>query len=105
MIRSTSMIRSCVAAAATLVFLAPGTGFAQNATERSVDQFTCKQVMLEPAGVREATIAFMHGYLLGKSNSVTFDIEKLLKQTDSFIDSCLDNPSAKAIDILTKAGG
>lgn len=105
MIRSTPIIRSCVAAAGALAFLAPCAGFAQSASERSLDQFTCKQIMLEPPAVREATVAFMHGYLLGKSNSVKFNVEKLLKHTDNFIDSCLDNPGAKAIDILTKTGG
>ncbi|MGD9837920.1 MAG: HdeA/HdeB family chaperone [Afipia sp.] len=105
MIRSTSIIRSCVAAAGALAFLAPSTGFAQSASDRSVDQFTCKQIMREPPAVREASVAFMHGYLLGKSNSVKFNVEKLLKHTDSFIDSCLDNPGAKAIDIMMKTGG
>lgn len=105
MIRSTSIIRSCVAAAGALACLAPNTGFAQSASDRSLDQFTCKQIMREPPAVREATVAFMHGYLLGKSNSVKFNVEKLLKHTDNFIDSCLDNPGAKAIDILTKTGG
>jgi hypothetical protein len=105
MIRSTSIIRSCVAAAGALAFLAPSAGLAQSASERSLDQFTCKQIMREPPAVREATVAFMHGYLLGKSNSVKFNVEKLLKHTDNFIDSCLDNPGAKAIDILTKTGG
>jgi hypothetical protein len=105
MIRSTFMIRPCVVATAAFAFLAPSTGFAQSASERSLDQFTCKQVMREPQAAREATIAFMHGYLLAKSKSTKFNIETLLKRTDSFIDSCLDNPSAKAIDVMTKAGG
>ena len=47
----------------------------------------------------------MHGYLLGKSNSVKFNLETLLKHTDRFLDTCLDSPSAKAIDIMVKAGG
>jgi len=99
------MIRSFAAAITTLVFLAPSAGFAQDASRfnRSLDQFTCKQVMMEPPAVREATVAFMHGYLLGKSNTVNFNVETLLKHTDKFIDSCLDNPTAKALDIMTKS--
>ncbi|WP_429813725.1 HdeA/HdeB family chaperone [Ensifer sp. B1-9] len=99
-----STTRSCLAVTSVLALLAPGAAFADATLDRSVDQFTCKQVMAEPAAMREATIAFMHGYLLGKSNSVTFNIETLLKRTDGFIDSCLDNPTAKAIDILAKSG-
>jgi len=102
---NTSTIRSCLAAASVLALLAPTAAFAEQTLERSVDQFTCKQVMAEPPGVREATVAFMHGYLLGKSNTATFNIETLLKRTDAFIDSCLDNPTAKAIEIMSKSGG
>jgi len=83
----------------------PTGAFAEMSMDRSVDQFTCKQVMAEPAADREATIAFMQGYLLGKANSTKFNVEALLKRTDGFIDSCLDNPTAKAIDIMTKVGG
>lgn len=101
MIRNVPIIR-LVAATAALALLAPSAGFAQTATDRSIDQYTCKQVMREGPTARETSIAFLHGYLLGKSNSVKFNVETLLKRTDSFIDSCLDNPSAKAIDIMMK---
>jgi hypothetical protein len=106
MIRRTSTILSSAAASAAFVAFSSSAGFAQNAAafDRSLDQFTCKQVMREPPAVREATVAFMHGYLLGRSNTVKFNVETLLKHTDKFIDSCLDNPTAKALEIMTKAG-
>jgi hypothetical protein len=47
----------------------------------------------------------MHGYLLGKSNTVTFNVETLFKRTDAFIDSCLYNPTIKAIEIMSNTGG
>lgn len=34
-----------------------------------------------------------------------FNIEAMLERTDTFIDSCLDNPTAKAIDVVTKIAG
>jgi HdeA/HdeB family len=105
MISSTCMTRFCVAATVALAYLNPNAGFAQNAFDRSLDQFTCKQVMREAPAIREATIAFMHGYLLGKSNSMKFNVETVLGHTDRFLDACLDNPSAKAIDIMVKVGG
>jgi hypothetical protein len=101
MIRSISTIRLC-AVVASLLLLAPGAGVAQSAADRSIDQYTCKQVMREGPTARETSIAFLHGYLLGKSNSVQFNVETLLKRTDNFINSCLDNPTAKAIDIMMK---
>jgi hypothetical protein len=102
MIRHIFSIRSVAATTTALALLGPCASFAQNALDRSLDQFTCKQVMMEPPAVREATVAFMHGYLLGKSNTVKFNVETLLKHTDRFIDSCLDSPNAKALDIMAK---
>lgn len=75
---------------------------AETNTERSIDQFTCKDVMRESGPARDTAIAFGHGYLLGKSGASTFDTEALAKQTDAFIERCLDNPSEKALDALMK---
>ena len=81
--------------------LVPGIAHsADNNTERSVDQFTCKDIMRESGPGRDTAIAFGHGYLLGKSGSTTFDPETLAKQTDAFIERCLDNPSEKALDAM-----
>lgn len=102
MIRGTRVYAAAIVA---LACLSSNAGLAQNSFDRSLDQFTCKQVMREPPAVREATIAFMHGYLLGKSNTMKFNIETVLGHTDRFLDACLDNPGAKAIDVMVKAGG
>jgi hypothetical protein len=40
--------------------------------------------------------------MLGKSGSSNFDIDALHKQTSDFIEYCLDNPSAKAVDAMSK---
>ena len=78
---------------------------AQNTGDRSVEQYTCKDVMRESGGNRDVAIAFLHGYLVGKSGTSKFNLETLRKQTDSFIDQCLDNPNAKAEDIMMKIKG
>ena len=67
--------------------------------------FTCKDVMREHGDNRDVTIAFLHGFLLGKSGNGTFDIDALHKQTSDFIEYCLDNPSAKAVDAMSKIKG
>ena len=79
-----------------------GSAAGQNATERSVDMFTCKDVMREPNTSREVAIAFLHGYLLGKSGGSKFNVEVLEKQTNTFIEECLDNPQSKAADVMAK---
>ena len=75
---------------------------AQAGNTRTIDQYTCKDVMREHGDNRDVTIAFLHGFLLGKSGGSTFDIDALHKQTSDFIEYCLDNPSAKAVDAMSK---
>jgi HdeA/HdeB family len=75
---------------------------AQTATDRTVELFTCKDVMREPNTSREVAIAFLHGYLLGKSGGSKFNVEILERQTNTFIEECLDNPQSKAADVMAK---
>jgi hypothetical protein len=96
--RKLSLIAAALIAAA---FAAPS-AYSQSGNDRTTDQFTCKDIMRESGAPREVTIAFMHGYLLGKSGATKFNIEALLKRTDAFIDRCLENPKEKAFDALMK---
>jgi HdeA/HdeB family protein len=62
-------------------------------------------IMRQTGSDRDAAIGFIHGYLLGKAGSTTFNVEALEKQTDAFIDRCLDNPNEKALDAMMKVKG
>ena len=46
-------------------FRGPDSG-AVGVSSRSIEQYTCKDVMREHGGNRDVTIAFLHGYLLAK---------------------------------------
>ena len=81
---------------------ATGSVSAQDAGDRSTDQFTCKDIMREDATNRDAAIAFVHGFFLGKAGNTKFNLNVLEKQTDAFIERCLDNPNEKAMDAMTK---
>lgn len=87
--------------------LAAGAAFAQDkkqdAGDRTVAQYSCKDVMRESGGNRDVAIAFLHGFILGKSGGSTFNVETLRKQTDAFIERCLDSPGRKAIEVMTEA--
>jgi hypothetical protein len=72
----------------------------QDKAERKIEQYTCKDIMRESGSNREVAIAFLHGYLLGKSGSSKFNLDTLLKQTDEFVDRCLDNPKERAVDMM-----
>ena len=67
---------------------------------KDINDFTCKTIVRANDFDQDAAIAFMHGYLLGKSGKSTFDSEKLGIASDIFIDACLDNPKSKAIKVL-----
>jgi len=82
-----------------------GAAVAEEKGERSVDQYTCKDIMRESGPSRDVSIAFIHAYLLGRANAKTFNVEALHKQTDAFINRCLDNPNEKALDAMTKVKG
>ena len=91
--------------AAIIIFaaaLAAGPVSAQDAGDRSADQFTCKDIMRENASNRDVAIAFMHGLFIGKSENSKFNLSILAKQTDAFIERCLDNPNEKAMDAMAK---
>lgn len=73
---------------------------AQENPERSVDQYKCKDFMRETGGNRDVAIAFLHGFLLGKSSDMKFNLDTLKKQSDAFIERCLDEPNAPAMDVM-----
>jgi hypothetical protein len=102
-----SKLPICIAAAA--IILGAGIGansvYAQDTGQHSVDKYTCKEIMRESGSDRDAAIAFIHGYLVGKGGSPTFNVETLEKQTDAFVDRCLDNPNEKALDVMMKVMG
>ena len=82
-----------------------GTALAQTTADRTTDQYTCKDILRETGQGRDVAIAFVHGYFLGKSASNKFNLEVLSKQTDAFVERCLDNPTEKVIDAMTKVKG
>jgi hypothetical protein len=81
----------------------PVSAFAQDTKPRSIDQYTCKDIMRESGSGRDTAIAFLHGYLLGKSGATEVNLETMAAQTDAFIDHCLDNPNDGALDSMMKA--
>jgi hypothetical protein len=89
--------------AAAIVFLAGLTAssvWAQEDKNRTVDQYKCRDVMREAGPDRNIAIAFLHGFLLGKSGSQSFNLDTLHQQTEAFIDHCLSNPDGRALDSM-----
>ena len=78
----------------------PASLSAQGTMDRTIDQYKCRDVMREPGANRDVAVAFLHGFLLGKSGSQNFNLDVLHKQTENFIEHCLSNPDGKAIDSM-----
>jgi HdeA/HdeB family len=75
---------------------------AQDTKMRNVSDYTCKDVMRETGRNREVAIAFLHGYLLGKSGAQVVDVDAFGKQTNAFIEHCLDHPNDSAAATMLK---
>ena len=74
-------------------------------SDRTVEQYECRDVMRDSGPDRDVAIAFLHGFLLGKSGSSQFNVGKLKQETDAFIERCLNNPTEKAADAMIVSKG
>jgi hypothetical protein len=95
-------LQGCAPLALIATLCVPIPASAQTSTDRAVELFTCKDVMREPNTSREVAIAFLHGFLLGKSGGSRFNVEALEKQTSAFIEQCLDDPKGNAVDVMAR---
>jgi HdeA/HdeB family protein len=91
-----------VVSAVILGVLDMAPALAQDTNERAIEQYACKDILRESGSNRDVAIAFLHGFLLGKSGATKFNLETLKKQTDAFLDRCLENPHDKAVDVMMK---
>ena len=85
-----------------LVAFAPGSASAQDAKDRTVEQYLCRDIVRESGADRDVAIAFLHGFLLGKSGGSKFNLDVLHKQSGDFIERCLDNLAERALDSMSK---
>lgn len=85
--------------------LASSSVSAQSNKDRMIEQYSCKDIMRESGPSRDAAIAFLRGFFLGKSGGTKFNIDVLHKQSDEFIERCLANPDEKAMDAMAKVIG
>ena len=97
--------RAAVLGAAVLLAGATVPISAQDSKDRAVEQYSCKDIMRESGANRDVAIAFLRGFLLGKSGSTKFNLDVLHKQSDDFIEHCLSNPNEKAMDAMAKVIG
>mgnify|MGYP001816556750 FL=1 len=87
----------------TALFLGAATIMAAEPSKpRDLNDFLCKDVMILSGVDRDISISFVHGYMLGKNKTTQYQIERLAKITDAFLDYCLDHPGEKALASFEK---
>jgi len=67
-----------------------------------LSNYACKDVMRMSGSERDLAIVALHAFILGKKGVTTFDVGKLSGTTDTFVETCLDNPSDKALATMEK---
>ncbi len=95
-------VRHFLIAVVAAMFYLPSLSAAQE-DNPDISAFTCKDIMRISGPDRDLAIALMHGYLLAEKETTSFSTEALAGASENFIESCLDNPTAKALETLREA--
>jgi hypothetical protein len=96
-LKGTGMTRRAIAVLAGAILLATAPLAAQ---DRQVEQYACKDIMRDSGVQRDVALAFLHGYLLGKSGSTSFNLDAIRQQNEAFVERCLVNPAERAVDAM-----
>lgn len=88
---------SAAAAIALSLAVSATSGAAVAADQRDFGNQSCKDIMRLSGQDRDIALAFAHGYVLGKKGTTQYEVDRLAGITDRFIDYCLDNPRANAL--------
>ena len=101
MLKRNNRIVATVSMMGLLAVAAPTMAADEPAT-KDLNDFSCKDVMILSGADRDISIAFVHGYMLGKVKTTKYEIDKLANITDAFLDYCLDHPAEKALASFEK---
>jgi hypothetical protein len=92
-----------VAVTCAMLCLSGSTVLAEEAPKtKDLNDYLCKDVMLLSGVDRDIALALMHGLRLGEKKTTQFVIEVLAEDTDKYMDYCLDNPKANALEAFRK---
>ena len=67
-----------------------------------MNSYLCKDIMRMSGEERGLALGVMHGYALGKKGATSFKSDDANALSNDFIEYCLDNPSAKALESFEK---
>ena len=67
-----------------------------------MNHYLCKDIMRMSGEERGVALGVMHGYALGKKGTTSFKSDDANVLSNNFIEYCLDNPTAKALESFQK---
>lgn len=67
---------------------------------RNINTYACKDLMRLSGNDHLSALSNLHGYFLGKLDTSTFSLEKLVNAFEGFSEYCLDTPKRKAVDVM-----
>ncbi len=67
-----------------------------------MNEVLCKDITRFTGEDRLIALGVLHGYYLGKKGATQYVTATLARASDDFIEYCLDNPRAKALEAFAK---
>lgn len=65
-----------------------------------IETISCRDLLKMEGEEEEFTIVFLHGFMSGKTNDTTFNIDPLATATDRIMDHCIDNPEDSLLTVF-----
>jgi hypothetical protein len=67
---------------------------------RNLGSLSCRDILLASGGARENLVLVLHAYLLGEAKELEFNAMELAEATDRFLNACIAEPDAQALQTL-----
>ncbi|MFM1817104.1 MAG: HdeA/HdeB family [Pseudomonadota bacterium] len=93
---------SLILTAVLTIPLLHATAGAAEGEEVDMNHYLCKDIMRMSGEERGVALGVMHGYALGKKGATSFKSDEASALSSEFIEYCLDNPTAKALESFEK---
>ncbi|NJN05133.1 MAG: hypothetical protein HC814_00245 [Rhodobacteraceae bacterium] len=91
------VVMVCMAALATSVY-----GAESDDQIRDLAGYKCKDAMRMSDSDHQILVAVMHGYIQGAQGNSMFDLTKLSRASDEFVEYCLDHPAEGALAAMSR---
>ena len=65
-----------------------------------IEDFQCRDLLLQSGDDRDRSLAFLTGYMLGAISSNTIDGELLAISGEATLEACVDNADTSALEIM-----